>query len=128
MFSLYIQKGKIMNNKCSKYESLFTFSDRETLDAHLSECEECRKEEEKMQKVSSLLDEVKLYYYAKRKQKRAKLRALCAVLVFSLFTSLSLGLLVTNEDLADTIMYGQALTAEDYGFPVDSYGLLMVDE
>ena len=117
-----------MNNKCSKYESLFTFSDRETLDAHLSECEECRKEEEKMQKVSSLLDEVKLYYYAKRKQKRAKLRAFCAVLVFSLFTSLSLGLLVTNEDLADTIMYGQTLTAEDYGFPVDSYGLLMVDE
>lgn len=117
-----------MNNKCSKYESLFVFSDEEKLNSHLEECEECRAENEKMQKVSSLLDEVKLYYYAKRKTKREKLRAVCAVLVFSLFTSLSLGLLVTNEDLTDTLKYGQTLTAEDYGFPVDSYGLLMVDE
>ena len=117
-----------MENKCNKYEGLFTFSSEEELRTHLNECEDCRLENEKMQKVSSLLDEVKLYYYAKRKQKRAKLRAICAVLVFSLFTSLSLGLLVTNEDLADTIKYGQTLTAEDYGFPVDSYGLLMVDE
>ena len=117
-----------MDNKCSKYESLFTFSDEETLNAHVKECEDCAKEHEKMQQVSSLLDEVKLYYYAKRKEKRAKLRAVCAVMVFALFTSLSLGLVLTNEDLTDTLKYGQTLSAEDYGFPVDSYGLLMVDE
>ena len=117
-----------MNKKCSKYESLFMFSDENALNQHVQECEDCRKEHEQMQKVSSLLDEVKLYYYARRKQRKARLRAMCAVLVFALFTSLSLGLLVTNEDLADTLMYGQTFTAEDYGFPVDSYGLLMVDE
>ena len=117
-----------MDKKCSKYESLFTFSDENTLNQHIQECEDCREVYEQMQKVSSLLDEVKLYYYTKRKQSRTRLRALCAVLVFALFTSLSLGLLVTNEDLTDTLMYGQTFTAEDYGFPVDSYGLLMVDE
>ena len=117
-----------MENKCSKYESLFVFSDDETLKAHVAECAECAEEDEKMQKVSGLLDEVKMYYFAKRKQQRAKLRAACAVLVFALFTSLSLGLVLNNEDLTDTLKYGQTLSAEDYGFPVDSYGLLMVDE
>ena len=54
-----------MENKCNKYEGLFTFSSEEELKAHINECEDCRLEDEKMQKVSSLLDEVKLYYYAK---------------------------------------------------------------
>ena len=116
-----------MDKKCLKYEGLFTFSDETALNAHISECEDCKKENENMQKVSDLLSEVKMYYYTKRKLKRAKLRALCAVMVFALFTSLSLGLVLTNEDLTDTIKYGQTLTAEDFGFPVDSYGLLMVD-
>ena len=31
-------------------------------------------------------------------------------------------------DFVDTLMYGEALSAEDLGFPVDSYGLLMVDD
>ena len=31
-------------------------------------------------------------------------------------------------DLMDTLKYGDALSAEDLGFPVDSDGLLMVDE
>lgn len=117
-----------MDNKCSKYESLFVFSDEETLKAHINECEECAKEAQEQDKVSDLLSEVKMYYWAKRKKQRTKLRAMCAVLVFALFTSLSFGLLLTNEDLTDTLKYGQTLSAEDYGFPVDSYGLLMVDE
>ena len=52
-------------DKCTKYEGLFIFSDEETLQQHVEKCEECKKEHEKMQKVSSLLSEVKLYYKAK---------------------------------------------------------------
>ena len=114
-------------DKCSKYESLFVFSDENTLNKHLQECEECRKEAEVLAKVSTLLDEVKMYYHAKNKQKRNRLRAICAS-VFIVFSLMSLGVVTTNDDIMDTLKYGDTLSAEDLGFPVDSYGLLMVDE
>ena len=92
------------------------------------ECEECKKEHETQQKVSSLLDEVKMYYYAKRKQRIARLRAACAVmfLVFSLVSVM--GWALNDDVLMDTLKYGETLSAEELGFPVDSDGLLMVDE
>ncbi len=114
-----------MENKCSKYESLFVFSDSETLNQHISECEECKKVFEEQEKVSSLLDEVKFYYLSRRK-KRAKLRAACAVM-FLVFSAFSVGLFVNDEDFPQSLMYGDTLSAEQMGFPVDSYGLLMVD-
>ena len=45
-----------------------------------------------------------------------------------LFSTLTYGFVVTNDDLMDSLKYGESLSAEDLGFPVDSYGLLMVDE
>ncbi len=115
------------NKKCSKYEGLFVFSDEETLKKHVAECEECRAEHEKMEKVSELLDEVKFYYRAKDKKKRNGFRAACAA-VFLGISLLSVSIIATNEDLTETLMYGDTLSAEELGFPVDSYGLLMVDE
>ena len=115
-----------MNEKCNKYEGLFVFSDKETLEKHIAECEDCHKEAEQQEKVSELLDEVKLYYFAK-KRRRFRLRAACAV-IFLMFSFLSLDLVMTNDDLMDSLKYGDSLTAEDLGFPVDDYGLLMVDE
>lgn len=115
-----------MDNKCSKYEGLFIFSDEETLKKHVEECDECRKEHEKMQKVSDLIGEVKFYYRAKNKKLR-KLRAACAIF-FVLFFSATFGIISENEDLTDSLMYGKTLSAADLGFPVDSYGLLMVGE
>jgi len=117
-----------MENKCSKYEELFTGSSGEELEKHLQECEECRAEHMAQQQVSSLLDEVKMYYYAKRRKRIARLRAACAVM-FMVFSLASVGgFAVTNDDLMDTLKYGDTLSAEDLGFPVDSDGLLMVDE
>ena len=117
-----------MENKCSKFEKLFiSSSDNDELMKHIQECEECRQEYESQKKVSLLLDDVKMYYYAKRKQHRVKLRAACAA-VFLLFSLVSItGLTINNEDLMDTLKYGETLSAEDLGFPVDSDGLLMVD-
>lgn len=115
-----------MDNKCSKYEGLFIFSDKETFEKHLAECNDCRLEHEKMNKVSDLLDEVKFYYRAKSKRVR-KLKAVCALAMF-MFFSATFGVVTNDSDLADTLMYGDSLTAEELGFPVDSYGLLMVDD
>ena len=115
-----------MDKKCSKYEGLFVFSDEETLKRHLQECEECQQEQQKMDRVSELIDEVKLYYRRKEK-KKPKLRVACAMFLL-IFSTLTVSLVVNDEDMMDTLRYGETLSAEDLGFPVDSYGLLMVGE
>ena len=116
-----------MEKKCSKYESLFIFSDEKCLENHIQECEVCKAEHEKMQKVSELLSEVKFYYRNKNRKKLVKFRIACALMLV-MFSSLSLGLVVNDDDFMDTLKYGETLSAEDLGFPVDSYGLLMVDD
>ncbi len=115
-----------MDKKCSNYEGLFVFSDEEILNKHLQECEDCRQEQQKMDRVSELIDEVKLYYRAKNKR-RPKMRVACAMFLL-MFSTLTAGVVVNDEDMMDTLRYGETLSAEDLGFPVDSYGLLMVDE
>ena len=115
-----------MNNKCSKYEGLFVFSDEKTLQEHLLECEKCRQEQEKMDRVSELIGEVKLHYRAKAKRKPI-LKAAC-VLMLLLFSTASIGIIGNYDDMVDTIQYGDSLSAEDLGFPVDSYGLIVVGE
>ena len=117
-----------MENKCSKYEELFISASKEELEKHVQECEVCKAEHETQQKVSNLLDEVKMYYYSKRKKRIARLRAACAIM-FMVFSLASVGgFAITNDDVLDTLKYGDTLSAEDLGFPVDSDGLLMVDE
>ena len=118
-----------MKNKCSKYEELFISGGSEAeLEKHVLECQFCREEQELQKKVTSLLNEVKMYYYAKRKKRMVRLRAVCAIM-FLIFSVISVtGWALNDEDLMDTLKYGDTLTAEDLGFPVDSYGLLMVDE
>lgn len=115
------------NDKCSKFEELFLQDNTEALEEHIGTCEFCRAEKEKMDKVSSILSEVKLYYYAKRKKSRTRLRAACAIF-FLIFSALSFSVVIYDDDLMDTLKYGNTLSAEELGFPVDSYGLLMVDE
>lgn len=114
-----------MKEKCTKYEALFTFGNEETLKEHVETCEDCRKEQERMDKVSELLREVKPYYIKKRKN-TAKLKAACAMFAI-LFCGTTLGVLNFNSDISDIIKYGNTLSAEDLGLPVDVYGLLMVE-
>ena len=116
---------KKMKDKCTKYEALFTFSDEEYLKNHLKDCEECQKEQEKMDKVSKLLQEVKFELIKKRKS-TAKAKFACAMLALLMGGTL-LGIINFNQDVSDILHYGQTLSSEDYGFPVDSYGLIMVD-
>lgn len=114
-----------MDKKCTKYEGLFVFSDEETFKKHLEECPDCREEHEKMQRVSELIGETK-FYYKKKSQKRRRLKAICACL-FLIFFSATFSVITNNSDIADSLMYEETLSAEELGFPVDSYGLLLVD-
>ena len=114
-----------MDKKCSQYEALFTFRSEEELMEHVKNCPECKAEHEKMQKVSELLQEVKPYYQ-KRRKTFAKLKAACALfLIMVCGTTLGLSTLILI--FADTLKYGQTLSAEDLGLPVDSYGLIYIE-
>lgn len=112
-----------MDKKCSKYEALFTFGTEEDLLAHIKECPECAKEHEKMQKVSSLIQEVKPHF--KKQRKNLQVFKIACTLLFLVFSSCSL--MYMNTDISDTLKYGAVLSAEDLGLPVDSYGLIMVE-
>lgn len=111
--------------KCNKYEALFTFGNDEALKQHVARCEDCKKEQETLDKVSELLKEVRPYYISKRKS-AAKLKMACAMLTIILCTAV-IGVVNFNNDISDIIKYGNTLSADDLGFPVDSYGLLMVE-
>lgn len=114
-----------MKEKCTKYEALFTFRSEEELLEHVKNCEDCRLEHEKMQKVSELLQEVKPYFKEKRKN-LAKIKVACALFMLML-SGTTLGVINFNHDISDTLKYGSALSAEDLGLPVDSYGLIYIE-
>ncbi len=114
-----------MKEKCTKYEALFTFRTEEELMQHIEECEDCKLEHEKMQKVSKLLQEVKPYYKEKRKN-FAKVKVACALFML-MISSTTLGVINLNHDVSDTLKYGTTLSAEDLGLPVDSYGLIYIE-
>ena len=114
-----------MENKCTKYEGIFTFGTEKQLEEHLAECQDCRAEHKKMERVSELIKEVAPSFREKRKS-NARLKMACASFALIVFVS-TLGVVNLNVDIHDTIMYGQTLTLEDYGLPVDSYGLISVN-
>ena len=114
-----------MENKCTKYEDLFIFADEKTLEAHVKSCSECQKEQEKMNKISELLCEVKPEYLRRKAQKKT-LRAACMIFVLFL-CGISFNTLDSKYSIVDNIKYGQVVSMEDMGFPVDSYGLIMVE-
>lgn len=115
-----------MDKKCRQYEGLFIFQDEEKLLEHIKTCEDCRAEHEKMKKVSALIQEVAPLIKEKRRNS-AHLKLACASFALVLLVS-TLSVINLNPDIRDRIMYGQTLSIEDYGLPVDSYGLIMVGE
>ena len=115
-----------MNKKCDKYEALFTFATDEEFQKHLLECEDCRREHEKMNRVSELITEVKPQF-AERKDKYRHIKIAC-IFCMVLFAGVSFQTANNQYRIVETIMYGEQLTPEALGFPTDSYGLIMVDE
>jgi len=114
-----------MKEKCKKYEALFTFANDETLLKHVQECPDCKEEHEKMKKVSELLKEAKPLL-RKRKQQNKRMKIAC-VLVAAIVGGVSFNEIDQSYDVIGSLRYGNSISIEDMGFPVDSYGLLMVD-
>lgn len=113
-----------MTKKCNKFEALFTFSDEKTLMEHIEQCEDCRAEYEKMNKVTALVKEVKPHY---RKGEYYAMRVACLLFAF-VIGGVSLHIADMNYGLIDTVKYGHQLTADELGFQTDDYGLIMVGE
>ena len=116
-----------MKKKCDKFESLFIFSDEETLQNHIAECDDCREEYEKMQKVSELIQEVKPHYLKTKRNRFDAVRIACVMFAF-VVSAVTFHIADTNYGIVDTVRYGTQLTADDLGFQTDDYGLIMVDE
>ena len=114
-----------MKEKCSKYESLFVFRSEEELNEHINTCEDCRLEHEIMLRVSELIQEAKPYFKEQRKN-WAKVKVACALFLL-MASGTTLGVINLNTDVSDTLKYGNVLTYEDLGLPVDSYGLISLE-
>lgn len=125
-----------MTKKCDKYESLFIFADEETLNKHLQECEDCRREHEKMHKVSALVKEAE----PELKRRAAFFNSLKVACVLFLFitggvffqTFAPMQLNNTNTTMTASISSDMSFDYEDsiiadMGLPTDDYGLLMLD-
>lgn len=112
-----------MKEKCNKFESLFIFSDEETLMNHVNECDDCKAELEKMNRVSELIQEVKPHY---KKNRFNAVRIACAMFVF-IIGGATFHIADMNYNIIDTLKYGSELSAEEIGFETDDYGLIMVD-
>ena len=114
-----------MEEKSQNYEGIFTFLSDEKFKQELEKNPEMMAEHERMQKVSALLQEVKPYFIKKRRD-TAKMKIACAI-SFIMLSGTVMGLINFNSDIADVLRYGNTLEAEDYGFPVDDYGFLLVE-
>ena len=116
-----------MKDKCTKFEGMFVFSSNEDFKAHLEECEECREKQKELDKISNLIQKARPFYFKEKRKKQTHFKIACSLLLFVMAGSV-FSVLNYDNALVDTMKYGQTLSAEDFGFPVDSYGLILVDE
>lgn len=116
-----------MKEKCTKFEGMFIFSNDEDFKNHLQECEECRKKQEELNQISALIKKAKPFYFEQKTKKNRQLRVALGLLLFISIGSV-FEILNYMDTPNETASYTETLSAEDFGFPVDSYGLIMVDE
>lgn len=112
-------------NTCNGYESAFTFMSEEDFKKHLEECEECRLEHEKMQRVSELIQEAKPYLLKESKRKKTFLKAACAAFVVFVMGGCYSMFMMTG--FYDEIVAQNTPSIEEMGLPVDEYGFLLVN-
>lgn len=117
-----------MNNekKCGKYEALFIFQNEEELLRHIEECEECRKEHEKFQKVSALIKEAgPLYTEKKRREKSGAIKkALCCLVIFLMIGGYTGYQMYDNYQLSRYDPDNSYSYVASMGLPTDDYGFL----
>ena len=118
-----------MKDKCSKYESLFVFRSEEELNEHIRTCEDCRHEHEKMLRVSELIQEAKPYFVYKQKLSYTKMKVAC-IMCLGLFAGTLIGYFTQFNYYISANNYSSEYstqTTNEYGMPVDNYGLITVN-
>lgn len=120
-----------MSEKCNKYESLFIFGSEEDFNLHLAECECCRSEHEKMQKISGLVKEVKPFYNKKSLHNRIIIKAaacfmimMCSFWAYNTYNTQMIAEL--NYESEILIKNGRSMIT-DAGLPTDDYGLIITE-
>lgn len=119
-----------MSEKCSKYESLFIFGSEEDLNLHLAECQVCRSEHEKMQKVSALVKEVKPLYKKGSNNKIILNAAACFVLMilsFMAYNNYNNMVIAELNRESDVLVNSGHSMITDNGLPTDDYGLILTE-
>lgn len=123
---LYVRE-KIMDKKCNKYEAYYTFAGEEDFLAHLQECEDCRREYEKEQRLSRLIKESAGTY--RRLEQRNNLKKSAVKIACLLFIFATVGI-YNGFQVQQNGNYQQFLTATgtdtsviaQEGLPVDDFG------
>ncbi len=112
--------------KCGRYEGLFIFRSEDELAEHIENCEECKKEHEKYQKISSLVKEVAPVYLKKKEREKSLFvkRIACCFVILSLVTTFA------GYKVYDSYSY-QASSDEEscisnLGLPIDDYGFFEI--
>ncbi len=116
-----------MKNKCDKYEAYFIFGNEEKFDEHIKACEDCKQEQLKHQKVSSLIKEVSGVYLADKKKKAAqKLVSCTAVFVLLVSGIFAIQYNPFSQNIQYDVTNAQSSVLYELGCPVDDYGLLKI--
>lgn len=116
-----ILKGEIEKRKtmsCDKFEKLFTQDDETELLKHIQECDECRKEYEKFQKVGSLVKEAKPLF------EKEKSKSITNKIALSMVAGVSFFILTGFVLMSWLPNYNYDKAVESDIYPVDEYGLV----
>ena len=116
-----------MENKCGKYEGLFLFSDEKTLEEHIKNCPDCRREREKEEKLSLLLKDSKDEYQklVKKNFKKFCTQIACMLLFFvGIGAATSYGIYSSYSFIKKTA-YNSVI--ESSGLPTDEFGFFDYD-
>ncbi len=107
------------SKKCNGYESMFTFLSDEDFATHLEVCEACKSEHVRMENLSNLLLLAKPRFKKERKMTKVLATA-------SLFFMIAMSIPVCTYGIQEleSHVIQNSMTAEDFGFPVDEYGLI----
>ena len=124
--------GKKMNEKCSKYESLFIFGTQSQLEDHLANCEECQREHAKMEQVVSLVKEVKPFLNRRAISSKSILKIAASVFgiflaFFAIYHTISPDLTQISNNNYGTSTIKKSSEVAQMGFPTDEYGLLKIE-
>lgn len=124
--------------KCKKYQKLYIFASEEELNEHINICPDCKKEHEDMQKISSMVKEVKPFIKYTEKNPNRKINIYKHAAVFlgliALISIVGINLNIVNvsNKPIDTNLTNLDVDLENsviaqMGLPVDDYGLLRIE-